>query len=112
MMALSFHCSVFHAKMRTRFGMDDLELPAPNEVGNDLSRLKVVHADHDGAVGHEPRNDDGQQTGRKQSGVPTGAVEKLMVGGKIACFRAPGDPKAGCHRSLARRKDRTHHEDQ
>jgi phosphoribosyl-dephospho-CoA transferase len=35
-----------------------------------------------------------------------------MIGGKIAYLRASGDAQAGRHRSLARRKERTHHQDQ
>lgn len=72
----------------------------------------IVHADHDGPLGREPGNNDGQQTGRERPGVPAGSVEELMIGGKIAYPRAPGDAQAGRHRSLAKRKERTHHQDQ
>ena len=37
----------FHAKMRARFGEGDLDLPAPNEVGDDLSGLKVDVSAHE-----------------------------------------------------------------
>lgn len=63
----------------------------------------IVHSDHDGAIGHEPFNDDGQQAGRQQAGVPATAVEELMIGGKIGHLCSTGDPQACRHSSFARR---------
>lgn len=72
----------------------------------------IVHSDHDGPIGHEPFNDDGQQARRQKAGGPAGTVEELMIGGNIADLCSTGDPQACRHCSLAWRKDRTHHQDQ
>ncbi len=37
----------FHAKMCTRFCEGDLDLPAPHEIGNDLSGFKIDIGAHE-----------------------------------------------------------------
>jgi hypothetical protein len=43
----------------------------------------VVHSDHNGTIGHEAGYNNRQQPRSQRARVPTRAIEKLMVDGKV-----------------------------
>jgi len=70
----------------------------------------VVHANDHRAGGHEVFDHNAQQSPGNSKGAPAGAAEDLMIACKVGGLSPAGQAQAGSDGSLARRQQRTHHQ--
>ena len=68
----------------------------------------VVHANDDGAIGHEPFDHQAQQSPGNGTGAPAGSVEDLVVACKVGSIGPAGHVQAGADGTLARRQQSSH----
>ena len=72
----------------------------------------VVHTDDHRAVRHEVFDHNAQQLSGNSTRAPAGAVEDLMIAGKVGGFSPTGHAQAGSDGPLARCQQGTHHQNE
>ena len=72
----------------------------------------VVHANDDRTIGDKPFDDNTEQSPRRGTGAPTGAIENLVIACKVGGLSPAGHAQAGGNGPLARCQHGAHHQNE